>query len=77
MRRIRSAPPMSLAWDGTNLYVTIPSIAGLRSTRWAPTMLRLPVGAETLAASTYANGLVAIGALINAGDIVTISIGTP
>ena len=67
--------PMSMAWDGTNLYV---------SDTYNTRIMVYSMGANTVpyqgvvnAASLaiYANGSVTIGGTIQAGDVVTINIG--
>ena len=67
--------PMSMAWDGTNLYV---------SDSYNTRIMVYSMGANTVpyqgvvnAASQaiYANGSVTIGGTIQAGDVVTINIG--
>ena len=68
--------PMSLAWDGTNLYVADPY--NLRITVYTPSPNPLPYQAVANLANqnVYATGSVTIGGTITAGDIVTIDIGT-
>jgi hypothetical protein len=68
--------PMSLAWDGTSLYVS--DAYNRRVTVYTVAPVALPYQAVRNAASLdiIANGQVTIGGVIHAGDIVTISIGT-
>jgi uncharacterized protein (TIGR03437 family) len=66
--------PSSLAWDGSNLYVSDPY--NLRVTVFTPLPNVLPYQAVVNAASlnVLASGTVTIGGLIHAGDEVTIAI---
>ncbi|HLK64878.1 MAG TPA: hypothetical protein VKU19_15655 [Bryobacteraceae bacterium] len=68
--------PMSLAWDGSNLYVS--DAYNRRITVYTLSTVALPYQAVRNAANLdiIANGQVTIGGLIHAGDIVTIDIGT-
>ncbi|HYW46429.1 MAG TPA: hypothetical protein VE959_26415 [Bryobacteraceae bacterium] len=67
--------PMSLAWDGVNLYVS--DAYNLRITVYSPSPTALPYQAVRNAAApvVVATGQVTIGGNIYAGDIVTIEIG--
>jgi len=68
--------PMSLAWDGANLYVS--DAYNLRVTVYTVAPVPLPYQAVRNSASLdiIATGQVTIGGTIHAGDIVTVSIGT-
>ncbi|HTS26676.1 MAG TPA: hypothetical protein VMH81_12445 [Bryobacteraceae bacterium] len=68
--------PMSLAWDGNNLYVS--DAYNRRITVYTVSSTALPYQSVRNAANLdiIANGTVAIGGTIKAGDIVTINIGT-
>ncbi len=68
--------PMSLAWDGTNLYVS--DAYNLRITVYSLSTVPLPYQSVRNAANLdiVANGQVTIGGTIQAGDVVTINIGT-
>jgi len=68
--------PMSLAWDGTNLYVSDSFNRRITVYTLAATMLPYQSVRNAASLDIIANGVVAIGGVINAGDIVTISIGT-
>jgi uncharacterized protein (TIGR03437 family) len=67
--------PMSLAWDGTNLYVS--DAYNRRITVYSASSIQLPYQAVRNAASPVivATGTVTIGGTINAGDIITVTIG--
>jgi uncharacterized protein (TIGR03437 family) len=79
---VESAPnsvrtPLSLAWDGTNLYVSDPfDVRVLVFTVASP---NIPITGMTNAASlnTYAVGTVSLTGTITAGDTVTITIASP
>ena len=68
--------PMSLAWDGTSLYVS--DAYNRRITVYSVSSTLLPYQAVRNAASLeiIATGTVTIGGTIHSGDIVTITIGT-
>jgi uncharacterized protein (TIGR03437 family) len=67
--------PMSLAWDGTNLYVS--DAYNRRITVYSMGANTVPYQGVVNAASLaiYANGNVTIGGSIQAGDVVTINVG--
>jgi uncharacterized protein (TIGR03437 family) len=67
--------PMSLAWDGTNLYVS--DAFNRRITVYSMGANTVPYQGVVNAASLaiYANGSVTISGTIQAGDVVTINIG--
>jgi uncharacterized protein (TIGR03437 family) len=67
--------PMSLAWDGTNLYVS--DAYNRRITVYSIGANTVPYQGVVNAASLaiYANGNVIVGGAIQAGDVVTINIG--
>ncbi len=72
--------PMSMAWDGTNLYVTDAYNRRVTVYSLAPTMLPYQAVRNAASMDIVANGTVAIGLpvanTIKGGDVVTISIGT-
>jgi uncharacterized protein (TIGR03437 family) len=79
---LESAPntirtPLSLAWDGTNLYVSDPS--DLRVLVFTPASPNISINGITNAASqnTYAIGTIRLTGTITAGDTVTITITPP
>jgi hypothetical protein len=67
--------PMSMAWDGTNLYVS--DTYNSRITVYSMGANTVPYQGVVNAASLaiYANGSVTISGTIQAGDVVTINIG--
>jgi len=67
--------PMSLAWDGTNLYIS--DAYNLRITVYTPSTIQLPYQAVRNAAApvVIAFGTVTIGGTVASGDIITITIG--
>ena len=67
--------PMSLAWDGTNLYVS--DAFNRRITVYSIGANTVPYQGVVNAASLaiFANGSVTIGGTIQAGDVITINIG--
>ena len=67
--------PMSLAWDGTNLYVS--DAFNRRITVYSMGANTVPYQGVVNAASLaiYANGSVSIGGAIQEGDVLTINIG--
>jgi uncharacterized protein (TIGR03437 family) len=67
--------PMSLAWDGTNLYVS--DAFNRRITVYSIGANTVPYQGVVNAASMaiYANGSVSIGGTIQAGDVITVNIG--
>jgi uncharacterized protein (TIGR03437 family) len=69
--------PLSLAWDGTNLYVSDPF--DLRVLAFTPASPNIPINGITNGASlnTYALGTVSLTGTITVGDTVTITITTP
>ena len=68
--------PMSLAWDGTNLYVSDAFNRRITVYSVAPTLLPYQAVRNSAAIDIFANGTVTIGATsITAGDIVTVTIG--
>src|ERR1035437_3122845 len=66
---------MSLAWDGTNLYVS--DAFNRRITVYSMGANTVPYQGVVNAASLaiYANGSVSISGAIQAGDVVTVNIG--
>jgi len=69
--------PLSLAWDGTNLYVSDPY--DLRVLVFTPNSPNVPINGITNAfsLSTSAIGTVSLSGTITAGDIITITITPP
>ncbi len=68
--------PTSLAWDGSNLYVADPY--NRRIMVYTPTAYPLAYQAMTNLYNTsiYAKGSITFSGAINAGDVVTVTIGT-
>jgi uncharacterized protein (TIGR03437 family) len=68
--------PMSLAWDGTNLYAS--DAYNRRITVYTPAATLIPYQGVTNSASVniIANGTVAIGGTITANDVVTITVNS-
>jgi hypothetical protein len=71
----RLQTPMSLAWDGTNLYVA--DTYNRRVLIYSPAEPNIPAQGVRNAASleVFAIGLVTFGGTINATDVVTVTIG--
>ncbi|MCU1272797.1 MAG: repeat containing protein, partial [Bryobacterales bacterium] len=71
----RLRTPMSLAWDGTNLFVS--DTYNRRIVVYSPGDANVPFAGVRNAASlqVFAVGAVIFGGTINAGDVVTITIG--
>jgi uncharacterized protein (TIGR03437 family) len=69
--------PMSLAWDGTNLYVSDAFNRRITVYSIAPTLLPYQAVRNSAAIDIYANGTVTIGVstTVTAGDIITITLG--
>jgi len=79
---LESAPntvrtPSSLAWDGTNLYVSDPGDE--RVVMFTPASSNIPITGFTNAYSlnTYAVGSVSLTGTITAGDIITMLVSAP
>src|SRR5271157_1832941 len=72
--------PVSMAWDGTNLYVADPYNRRITAYSVSPNPLPYQAVVNTANQNVYATGSVAIalnaGASITNGDIVTITIGS-
>jgi len=68
--------PMSMAWDGTNLYVSDPYDRRITVYSLAPTVLPYQAVRNAASLDIIADGTVTIGGTIHSGDIVTISLGT-
>ena len=68
--------PMSLAWDGVNLYVA--DVYNLRVNVYSPGLTTIPYQGITNSASVdvTAYGTVAIGGTIEANDVVTVTINS-
>jgi uncharacterized protein (TIGR03437 family) len=71
----RLQTPMSLAWDGTNLFVS--DTYNRRIVVYSPGEPNVPFAGVRNAASlqVFAVGAVTFGGTINAGDVVTVTIG--
>ncbi len=67
--------PMSLAWDGTNLYVSDAFNRRITVYSVAPTLLPYQAVRNSAAIDIFANGTVTIGGTITEGDIVTVTLG--
>jgi len=67
--------PMSLAWDGTNLYVSDPYDRRITVYTLAPVALPYQAVRNAAGMNIIANGTVTIAGTIHSGDIVSISIG--
>jgi hypothetical protein len=68
--------PMSLAWDGTNLYVSDAYNRRITIYTIAPTLLPYQAVRNAANLDIIATGTVTVGGTIHSGDVVTISIGT-
>jgi len=66
--------PVSLAFDGTNLYVSDPFNRRILAYSVAPVALPYQAVVNSANQNVYATGFVSIGGTINNGDIVTITI---
>ena len=66
--------PVSLAFDGTNLYVSDPFNRRILAYTVAPVVLPYQAVVNSANQNVYATGFVTIGGTINNGDIVTITI---
>ena len=69
--------PVSMAWDGTNLYVADPYNLRITVFTVAPNALPYQSVVNTANQNIFASGNITIGGTINNGDIITVTIGTP
>ena len=68
--------PTSLAWDGTNLYVSDPFNRRITVYTIAPTILPYQAVVNSASLSIIANGTISIAGTIHDGDVITVKINT-
>ena len=68
--------PTSLAWDGTNLYVSDPYNRRITVYTIAPTILPYQAVVNSASLSIIANGTITIGGTIHDGDVITVTINS-